>query len=55
MKKMQWERNDILDVIESSINAAFLTEEKKEKLRKTLRDESCWTESANFRDRVHYD
>ena len=55
MKKMQWERNDILNMIENAINAAFLSEEEKDKLRVRLRDETSWKEMADFSDRVHYD
>lgn len=54
LKKMRWDKEDILEMLEDAINATFLPEDKKASLRKAIRDFSVG-ENLAFTDRVHYD
>jgi adenosine deaminase len=55
LKKMGWDKSEILKTIENSVNAAFLPPEEKEKLRTKIRDKSSWKRIPEFSDRVHYE
>eukprot|EP00980_Cylindrotheca_fusiformis_P004062 scaffold880_cov132-Cylindrotheca_fusiformis.AAC.58 len=55
LKKMGWDKSDVLKTVEDSVNAAFLSPEEKEKLRTKIRDKSTWKLLPSFSDRVHYE
>jgi len=55
MKKMKWDKWDVISVIGDSIDAAFLSNEEKERLRKRLGDLSSWKSLPEFSDRVHFE
>ena len=55
MKKMHWDKSDVISVIGDSIDAAFTSNKEKEELRKRLSESSSWKTSPEFSDRVHFE
>ncbi|KAG7365139.1 adenosine deaminase [Nitzschia inconspicua] len=65
LKKMGWNKDDVLQVLQDSIDASFAPESQKEKVRNRLQQEyNSRNERSgrlmevnypDFRDRVHYD
>lgn len=55
MQEMKWGKSEITSVVEHSIDAAFISDEEKEKLRKKVRDSSSWKDLPAFTDRVQYE
>lgn len=54
LKKMGWQKSDILHMLEDAIQASFLDDDGKEKLRRQLQEWNVHDNPA-FQDRVHYD
>lgn len=54
MKKMGWDKNEIIAMVHRAIDGTFLDEAGKEELRKKVQEWS-WNENPMFQDRVHYD
>jgi adenosine deaminase len=54
LKKMRWEKSDIMGMLDHAADAAFLNEQGKEELRRKIKE---WSGGQNyaFQDRVHYD
>lgn len=54
LKKMGWEQDEIMQMLEEAIQACFLDDQGKEELRKKVKE---WKVHDNyaFQDRVHYD
>jgi adenosine deaminase len=54
LKKMGWEEDEVMGMLDHAIQAAFVPESKKESLRQEVRDYVVG-ENHVFADRVHYD
>ena len=54
LKKMGWQKSDILNMLQDAIEASFLDDDGKENLRREIKE---WKVHDNFafQDRVHYD
>lgn len=54
LKKMKWDKEDILKTLEDTVEAAFLSNREKAMLRQKIKDFSVCRNPV-FTDRVHYD
>ena len=54
LKKMKWDKEDILETLEDTVEAAFLSNREKAMLRQKIKDFSVCRNPV-FTDRVHYD
>mmetsp|Transcript_61060 Transcript_61060/g.149492 ORF Transcript_61060/g.149492 Transcript_61060/m.149492 type:complete len:465 (+) Transcript_61060:368-1762(+) len=58
IRKMGWSTGDIIQVLNDTVDAAFISDEMKRTLKETIRsyiDSPSIVPARHFRDRVHYD